>query len=182
MEQACIKWRTLAVSLLGALAVLTLSVGVFAAESDFKQLDAEVEKILNEVLTLGADIAILEESRELSSQNQLLVLVSVNTNQFFKLEAIQLNIDDRTASYHQYENTELRALTKGGSQRLFWDDVPPGQHKLSVSLFGRVPNDPDFHRELTQMIVTGAGQRVLELHIISDKNKAYPELSIRKWK
>ena len=182
MEQANARWRALATRLIGAIAITAFSVGVFAAEPDFKRLDAKVEQVLNDVVALGAEMAVLEESRELSSQNQLLVLVSMDHSNFFKLEAIQLNIDNRTVSYHQYEETELDALMKGGSQRLFWDDVPPGRHELSVSLFGRVPNDPDFQREATQVIVTGSGRRVVELDVATGTNQAFPDLTIREWR
>jgi hypothetical protein len=182
MERACVGRHALTGWLVGAIAIITFSVGVSAAESEFKRLDAVVEKTLNEVVILGADMAILEESRELSPKNQLLVLVSVDQSRFFRLEAIQLNIDNRTVSYHQYEEEELVALMDGGSQRLFWDDVPPGSHELSVSLFGSIPNDPDFMREATQMIVTGAGRRVVELRVATGRNQVFPNLSIREWK
>jgi len=182
MERVCFERRALAGWLACMVVILTFSVGVFAAEPDYKRLDAEIEKTLNEVVTLGADMAILEESRELSSKNQLLVLVSVDKSKFFRLEAIQLNIDNRTVSYHQYEDEELIALMDGGSQRLFWDDVPPGRHELTVSLFGRIPKDPDFVREATQMIITGTGRRVVELRVATGRNQAFPNLSIRKWK
>lgn len=182
MEKACVKGRLLATQSVGTIALIIFSVGVFASEPDFQRLDAEVEQILNDVVTLGADMAILEESREMSSQNQLLVLVSMDRSSFFKLEAIQLNIDNRAVSYHQYEAAELDALMKGGSQRLFWDDIPPGRHQLSVSLFGRVPNDPDFQRQSTQVLVTGTGRRVLELHVATGVNHAFPDLFIKERK
>ena len=182
MERARARWRALATWSVGTMAIITCSAGVFAAEPDFKRLDAEIEHVLNEIVVLGADMAVLEESRELSSQNQLLVLVSVDHSDFFRLEAIQLNIDSRTVSYYQYEEAELNALMKGGSQRLFWDDIPPGRHEVSVSLFGRVPNDPDFQREATQMIITGTGRRVVDLRVATGTNQAFPELSIRELK
>ncbi len=182
MERARARWRALATWSVGAMAVIMCSAGVFAAEPDFKRLDAEIEHVLNEIVVLGADMAVLEESRELSSQNQLLVLVSLDHSDFFRLEAIQLNIDSRTVSYYQYEEAELNALMKGGSQRLFWDDIPPGRHEVSVSLFGRVPNDPDFQREATQMIITGTGRRVVDLRVATGTNQAFPELSIRELK
>jgi hypothetical protein len=182
MEQACVRRHAL-VGWLGAVVAITLSpVGIYAAETDFKRLDAEVEKTLNEVVILGADMAILEESRELSPNNQLLVLVSVDKSRFFRLEAIQLNIDNRTVSYHQYEEEELVALMNGGSQRLFWDDIPSGSHELSVSLFGSIPNDPDFMREATHKIVIGARRSVVELRVATGRNQVFPNLSIREWK
>jgi hypothetical protein len=182
MEQACFRQHALAGWLMGAVAIITFSAGIFAAESDFKRLDAEVEKTLNEVVTLGADMAILEESRELSSQHQLLVLVSVDQSKFFRLDAIQLNIDNRTVSYHQYEEEELVALMNGGSQRLFWDDLPSGPHELTVSLFGSIPNDPDFMRTATHKIVIGARRSVVEMRVATGRNQVFPNLSIREWK
>lgn len=153
----------------------------FADDASFQQIDTRIEHALNDVVTLGADMAIVEESNELSRSNQMLVLVSMESSDFFRLDAIQFTIDGRTASYHQYTEAELIALAQGGSHRLFWDDVPPGRHKLSVSMFGHVPNDPDFRREATQMIRTGDGRKVVELKVSAGKNHIFPDLSIREW-
>ena len=90
------QWHTLAVWSVCAIAILVCTVGESAAETDFQRLDVKIEQVLNEVVLLGADMAVLEELRELSSQNQLLVLVSLEHSDFFRLEAIQLDIDSRT--------------------------------------------------------------------------------------
>jgi hypothetical protein len=163
---------------LGAMTVAT----AFADNSSPQQLGSRIEQALDDVVDLGADMAIVEESNELSKSNQMLVLVSLDPSNIFKLDAIQLNIDGRTASYHQYTDSELVALAQGGSQRLFWDDVPSGRHKLSVLLFGQVPDDPDFRREESRMILTGDGRRVVELKISAGKNHIFPELTIKDWK
>ncbi len=152
------------------------------SEIRFQQLDAEVEQILNDVVSLGADMAVLEETRELSSKTQLLVLVSVEPTAFFQLDSIQLQIGEQTASFHQYAKVELEALSKGGSHRLFWDNVPAGRHQLTAVLMGRVPKDPDFQLEATLVIISGVGRRVVELRIATGKNQAFPELSFKEWK
>lgn len=161
---------------------LFLSAACYAEDTGFQKLDEEIEDVLNAVVTLGAEMAVLEESREMSGSNQLLVLVSVDPSPFFKLEAIQLKIDDRTVSYHQYSNTELNAIVQGGSHRLFWDDVLSGNHQISAALFGRVPGDPDFQREATKMVSIGHGRRVVELRVSSGKSQTYPEVNIQEWK
>ena len=181
MEKGLTGWLALGVWLASAVAAMTPGV-ISAEETSFQELDIEIEEVLNEVVSLGAEMAILEEARELSANNQLLVLVSMDPSPFFKLEAIQLKIDDRTASYHQYTDDDLGAMVKGGSQKLFWDDVPPGTHQVSLALFGRVPGDPDFQRETTQMISTGSGRKVLELRVSSGKSQAFPEIDLREWK
>lgn len=152
------------------------------AAARFQQLDADVEKILDDVVTLGAEMAVLEQARELSPQTQLLVLVSIDPSAFFQMDAVQLQIDGQTASFHQYTDEELKALSQGGSHRLFWANVPAGRHQLTALLMGRVPKDPDFQREAALMIVSGMGRRVIELRVATGKNQAFPELSIKEWK
>lgn len=148
----------------------------------FQQLDAQVEQILDEVVNLGGEMAVLEETRALSPKTQLLVLVSIEPSAFFQLEAIQLEIDGKTASFHQYSESELDALSQGGSHRLFWDNVPPGRHQLMASVMGRVPKDPDFQRQATLMVDAGEGRHVLELRIATGKNQVFPEVLIKEWK
>ena len=152
------------------------------SKARFQQLDAEVEQILDDVVNLGADMAVLEEARELSPKTQLLVLVSIDPSAFFQMEAIELKVDGHTAAFHQYSGGEVTALSQGGSHRLFWDNVPAGRHQLTALLMGSVPKDPDFQRESTLMIISGVGRRVVELRVATGKNQAFPDLSIKEWK
>lgn len=160
----------------------TAAAGDIDHAARFQQLDVEVEQILTDVVGLGADMAVLQEAKELSPNNQLLVLVSIEPSAFFQLDAIQLQIDEHTATFHQYTDEELAALSQGGSHRLFWDDVPAGRHQLTAILLGHVPKDPDFQREASLAVISGAGRRVVELHIATGKSQAFPELSIEEWK
>jgi hypothetical protein len=156
--------------------------GTTKSTARFAQLDAASEQILNEVTALGAEMAVLEEARELSPKTQLLVLVTVDPSPFFQLDAIQLQIDEQAASFHEYTEAELLALQQGGSHRLFWDNVPAGRHQLTVSMMGRVPKDPDFQRESTLVIISGVGRRVVELRVTSGKSQPFPEMSLKEWK
>jgi len=148
----------------------------------FAQLDAAAEQAFNDVVMLGAQMAALKDAQEPSSETRLLVLVTVDPGPLFQLGAIQLQIDERMVSFHQYTETELAALQQGGSHRLFWDNVPVGQRKLTVSMMGRVPKDPDFQRKSTLMITSGEGRRVVELRITSDESQPLPEMSFKEWK
>jgi len=199
MEQVNARRPLLALWFLGAfvagLGMLGVGPTYAAAETDtdssanaadraarFQQLDAEVEQILDDVVTLGAEMAVLEEARELPSQTQLLVLVSIESSGFFQLDAIQFQVDGKTAAFHQYSESELSALSQGGSHRLFWGNVPAGRHQLTALLLGRVPKDPDFQREAEKVIISGVGRRVVELRITTGKKQTFPEFSIKEWK
>jgi hypothetical protein len=191
MKRLCAGWLLLALCFMAPMVLTETALaedtapavaGSGAAAESFQQLDADAEQILDEVLSLGADMAVLEEARELSPKTQLLVLVSVDPSSFFQLDSIELRVDDHPASFHQYNAEELAALAQGGSQRLFWDNIAAGRHQLTATLMGRVPKDPDFRREASTMIISGTGRRVVELRVATGKNQAFPDLSIKEWK
>lgn len=147
-----------------------------------QRLDAKAEGLLNEVLLLGGEMAVLAERRSMSENAQLLVLVSVEPSAFFELNAVQLKLDGKDAAYHQYAPEELQALQRGGAFRLFWDDVKAGKHELAASLFGKLPRDPDFQRHATLSFISGTGHRVVEIHVAQGKSQAFPEMSLKEWK
>lgn len=148
----------------------------------FQELDAEAEQALNEVLSLGADMAILQAAREMSPNSQLMVLVSITPMDFFRLEAVQLLIDENTVTYHKYTPAELAAMAQGGSQRLFLDNAPAGRHQITAVMFGQLSKDSGYQRKASYTTVFGAGRRVLELNIAVGKKQTFPELAIKEWK
>lgn len=173
--------------------VLTLWVAGVWAESDmsadtralmtnFQELDAGVEEVLNEVVTLGVDIAVLQEARASSPGNQLWVLVSLDANDAFQLETVQLQIDGRTVVSHQFSDAERQILALGGSHRLLIDGVSASRHRLTATLFGWMSGEPGFQREASLVIVSDVARQMVELRINTDKNQASPELSIKEWK
>lgn len=147
----------------------------------FQQLDADVEQILNDVVALGADMAVLKEARELPLKNQLLVLVSIDPSVLFQLDNIQLQIDGNIVSSHQYGSGERDAFSAGGSHRLFWGNLPAGRHQLTAMLTGRAAKDPKFQREVSLDVVSGTARRVVELYIAAGKDHVLPELLVKEW-
>lgn len=147
-----------------------------------QRLDAQTERLINEVLSLGGEMAVLAEKQTLSNNAQLLVLVSVEPSEFFELGAVQLKLDGKDLTYHQYTPDEFQAMQRGGAFRLYWDDVKPGRHELIASLFGRLPRDPDFQRQSSLSFISGTGHQVVEIRVARGKSQAFPEMSIKEWK
>ncbi len=149
---------------------------------DFQKLDAEVEQALGEVLSLGTDMIISQETRGSTPNPQLMVVVSFNPMPFFKLTAIQLLIDKNIVVSHQYTLAELEAMAQGGSHRLFLDGVPDGHHQIKAIMLGSTSKKPDYQREVSYAITSSVGRQTLELNITADKKKKLPELAIKEWK
>jgi len=155
--------------------------GAAAGIAHFVQLDAAAEQALNKVTALGAQMAILKEAQVLLPENRLLVLVTTDPGLFFPLSAIQLQIDGRMISFHQYTQTELAALQQGGSHRLFWGNVSAGRHQLMFSMMGSESKDADFQRKSTVVTISGENRSVLELRIAPGKDQPLPEMSLKEW-
>ncbi|MCF6258444.1 MAG: hypothetical protein L3K25_19485 [Gammaproteobacteria bacterium] len=180
----CVSLAGLGLLASGMAYTVSAAEGSAAEATRFVQLDAAAERVLNEVAALGAQMVVLEEAQKSASHTRLRVLVTVDPGPFFQLDAIQLHIDERMVSFHQYTETELAALQKGGSHRLFWGDVSVGQHKLTVSMMGRTPKESDFQRTSTLVITSDEGRGVVELRIApgENENQPFPEMRFKEWK
>jgi len=146
------------------------------------QLDAAAEQVLNKVTALGAQMVVLEEAQELLPENRLLVLVETDPGLLFPLSAIQLQIDERMVSFHQYTETELAALQQGGSHRLFLGNVYSGRHQLTFSMTGRESKDADFQRKSILVTVSDERRGVITLRIVPNKDQSQPEMLLKEWK
>ena len=145
---------------------------------DFKNLDLESETLLKEVLDLSSDLAIIEEQQNNPAKFQLLVLVTMAPTELFKLDYLELRIDDQTVAAHNYTSSDHRALQLGGGQRLYVANLPAGMHKLYANMAGRVPRDPDYKDEVQHSFISGVARTVLELSVSGAESRGFPKLQV----
>lgn len=146
-----------------------------------KQLDAETERLLKEILNLSSDLAILEEQQNTPAKHQLLVMVTMKPTRLFDLDYVELKIDNHTVAAYNYTPSDVRALKMGGGHRLYLALLPAGTHKLSATMAGRIPRDPDYNREVDYDFVSGKGRIVVELVISSEQSNSFPILAVKEW-
>jgi len=144
----------------------------------FRQLDKESEQLLKEVLDLSSDLAIVDEQENNPEKFQLLVLVTMAPTDLFKLDYVELKIDDQTVAAHNYTSSEDNALQLGGGQRLYVANLPAGMHKLYASMAGRVPRDPDYRSEVHYSFISGVSRTVLELSVSGAQTRGFPILQV----
>jgi hypothetical protein len=144
----------------------------------FQQLDREAEQLLKEVLDLSSDLAIVEEQQNNPAKFQLLVLVTMAPTDLFKLDYIELKIDEQTVAAHNYTSSEFDALQLGGGQRLYVANLPAGLHKLYASMAGRVPRDPDYKSAVNFSFISGVSRTVLELSVSGAQTRGFPILQV----
>jgi hypothetical protein len=140
--------RVLALGLL----VAFLAPGAFAQQvsrDQMKGLDEQVQEIKADVLAIAAELSQLEERLLFPSGTQVAVFVALEEGAAYRLDAVQVRIDDRAVAHHIYSYKELEALQKGGVQRIYTGNVPTGERQLEVTVSGKLPSGRDFSRSET---------------------------------
>jgi hypothetical protein len=117
-------------------------------ESDSKEqmqsLDEQVQEIKSDVLSIAAELSLLEEKLLYPSNTQVALFVSLAEGETFRLDSVQIQIDGEFVAHHIYSFKELEALRKGGVQRIYTGNIPTGEHQLEVSVSGVLPGGGDF--------------------------------------
>jgi hypothetical protein len=131
------------------LALLTSISGPSAvARADSKEqmqsLDEQVQEIKSDVLSIAAELSRLEEKLLYPSNTQVSVFVSLAENETFRLDSVRIQIDGELVAHHIYSFKELEALHKGGVQRIYTGNIRTGEHRLEVSVAGKLPGGKDF--------------------------------------
>lgn len=152
-----------------------------AEEQERQTLDARVQALKKDVKALNRDLFILEEELLFPSSTQLAVFLSVDVGDYFRLDSVELKIDDKVVANHLYTQREQEALGKGGVQRLYMGNVKTGKHELVAVFNGPGPNDRDYRRATTITFEKGTGVKYLELKIMDVSKKLQPEFVVKEW-
>lgn len=103
-------------------------------------LDEQVQEIKSEVLSIATELSRLEEKLLYPSNTQVSVFLSLAEGEELQLESAHIRIDGAPVAHHVYTFEELQALQKGGVQRIYTGNVPTGEHRLEVSIAGKLSN------------------------------------------
>jgi hypothetical protein len=122
----------------GLLWVAAISSGNAANLSgeELRGLDEQVQEIKSDVLDIATELEGLEDRLLYPSNTQVAIFIALENPGDFRLDAVQVYIDDSLAAHYIYSFKELEALQDGGVQRLYTGNVGTGEHRLEVSYTG----------------------------------------------
>ena len=146
-----------------------------------KNINANIESLKNEVLELNRDLFVLEEDLLFSANTQINVFLSMNAGKLFLLDSVQLKIDDTIVSNYLYTERELKALSRGGVQKLYIGNLTSGEHEITAIFTGQGPNKRTFKRATSQKIEKTNEAQFVELKIIDNDTKEQAEFSMKIW-
>lgn len=150
-------------------AVFLILVGTVQAEDvsrdQIKGLDEQVQDIKKDVIDLTAELSLLEEKLLFPSNTQVSLFISIQEDDDFRLDAVQVKLNNKVVAHHLYTFRELEALHRGGVQRLFTGNVKTGDHELVVSFSGKAPAGGEYRRSATYTLSKKVGPKFVEIKI-----------------
>jgi hypothetical protein len=141
----------------------------------------QVENLKVSVLNLNRDLLILEEELLYPPSNQVAVYLSMDIGQFFNLDAVKLEIDNKLMASELYTDKQIKALYRGGVQRLYVGNLKTGEHEIAAFFTGRGPQQ-DYKRGAKLVVNKTQSPLVLELKIIDSSAQLQPMFEIKEWK
>ena len=144
-------------------------------------LDAEIEALKKEVLSLNRDLFILEEDLLFPPNTQFSVFLSMDAGALFSLDSVQLKINDKNIANHLYTQRELGALKRGGVQRLYIGNLPSGEHEIVAIFTGIGPSGRDYRLGESVVIEKTTEPQFVEFMIADDTGKEQPQFDVRVW-
>lgn len=144
-------------------------------------LDTRVQDLKAEVIRLNRDLLILEEELLYPAGTQVALFVSMDVGRLFELESVQIKLDDKVISQHLYTAQEVRALHRGGVQRIFVGNLKTGTHTIDAFFTGRGPHERDYKRGTTLKFDKGTEPRYIELRVKDSLGKLQPEFEVKVW-
>ena len=141
----------------------------------------EVENLKVSVLNLNRDLLILEEELLYPPSNQVAIYLSMDLGQFFNLDAVKLEIDNKLVASELYTDKQINALFRGGVQRLYIGNLKTGEHEISAFFTGRGPQQ-NYKRGAKLIVTKTQTPLVLELKILDSTAQLQPTFEIKEWK
>lgn len=140
-----------------------------------------VADLKKKVIKLNRDLFILEEDLLFPANTQFVVYLSLDTGKFFKPDSVTLKVDDQIVTSHLYTTRQVKALSRGGMQRLHMGNLKSGEHELTVVVNGQGPDNRDYKKAATLIFEKGSDIASLEVQI-SDLSENYqPNVEIVEW-
>jgi hypothetical protein len=179
------RWRACACA-------LVVAAGVFAARpapatestgapAEFKSVDQDVQALKKQLIELNRDLFRLEEELLYPASTQVAVFLSVDVGTFFALDSVTLRLDDKEVASYLYTEREVKALHRGGVQKLFLGNLKAGEHEIVATFVGKGPHERDYRRGTTIRFEKTLGAKYLELRISDREASLQPEFVVRQW-
>ena len=181
----CCKWMAASV-LLAASAAWAADAPAAAASAPSAAassagLDARIQDAKGDVIRLNRDLLVLEEELLFPANTQVAVFLSMDVGKLFELGSVQVKLDDKVVANYLYTPLEVKALHRGGVQRMYLGNLKAGTHELVALFTGGGPHFRDYKRGANIKFDKGTEPKYIELQIKDSAGKLQPEFQVKVW-
>jgi len=152
-----------------------------AASAASTGLDARIQEAKSDVIKLNRDLLVLEEELLFPANTQVALFVSMDVGKLFELDSVQVKLDDKVVANYLYTPAEVKALHRGGVQRVYLGNLRAGEHELVAFFTGGGPHARDYKRGATVKFEKGTDAKYIELRIKDSTGKLQPEFDVKVW-
>jgi len=154
--------------LIGLCVLLSVFCGSAFAEDQTKEqikgLDEQVQDNKKDVLSISAQLNLLEEKLLYPSNTYVAFFVSLEKGSGFVPDAIGVKLDNKDVANYIYSYKEVQALQKGGVQQVFTGNVTTGPHQLQITVKGK-EGGSNRSNSGTHSVTKGVGPQFVEIHL-----------------
>lgn len=140
-----------------------------------------VEELKKKVIKLNRDLFILEEDLLFPANTQFSVYVSLDTGEFFTPDALTLKLNDEVIASHLYTERQLKALKKGGMQRLHLGNLKTGEHEMTAIAVGKGTDGRDIKKAASLRFTKEADIAAFEVRIQDHSSQYQALVDIVQW-
>jgi len=144
-------------------------------------LDTRIQDAKADVIRLNRDLLVLEEELLFPANTQVALFVSMDVGKLFELDSVQIKLDDKLVTNYLYTPAEVKALHRGGVQRVYLGNLRAGEHVLTAFFTGGGPHERDYKRATTLKFAKGTEPAYIELKIQDSTAKLQPEFNVKVW-
>jgi len=144
-------------------------------------LDNRIQDLKKEVLELNRDLFILQEDLLFPANTRFTIFLSMDMGKLFTLDSVEVKINGKLVASHLYTQREVKALQRGGVQRLHIGNLPTGKHEMVAYFTGKGPHNRDYRRGTTLIINKTSAPQYIELRITDNAAKQQPDFSVKVW-
>jgi hypothetical protein len=146
-----------------------------------KPVALSVAELKKKVIKLNRDLFILEEDLLFPANTQFVVYLSLDTGKFFKPDSVTLKVNDEVVAAHLYTARQMKALRRGGMQRLHMGNLKSGAHEITAMVQGLGTDGREYKRAASLAFEKGSDISSLEIKISDQSSNYQPNVDIIEW-
>ena len=152
-----------------------------SSKNQTSTLESELEELKSQVLQLNRELFILEEDILFPASTQIAIFVSVDIGKFFKIDSVEVKINDENVAGFLYTKRQRQALEQGGIQKLYLGNLKTGNHHLTA-IFNGLDNDGrTVKRAINYDFEKNDGSLMLELKVMDETSNLRAKVVVEEW-